>query len=216
MKASFPYPLPADALAEFCHPDECNILARPQRRNGEIMAGNGYMAILARRGNWMDSDFMEADPYFLERLEKLRWGRLFEVMAHSEEWEALDKLRGLLGRHGPLAVWNAGRIHACPVWRVRDALVRLSMLQLVARLPRAEVYVGPPASAEDGLLFRFSGGCGIVARDGRLTHGTFKIFQPRADVLDSGRVMERRKNKCQGFAWGGSMANWPPVDTSEI
>lgn len=215
MRAAFPFPLPESALGEFCHPAAGHALARPMRRSGEILVGNGYLAMIARKGNWIDAEFPEATPEFMARLEKLRWGRLFEVMAHSEAWDALDRMRGTLGRHGPLEVWNAGRIHACPIWRVRDALVRLSMLQLVARLPRAEVYTGQQALPEDGMMFRFSGGCGIVARDARLTHGTFEIFQPRADVFESGRVMERSRGKSVGFAWGGSMANWPPVDETE-
>lgn len=211
MRKGFPYPLPVEALKEFCHPVEGHIMARPMRRGGEILAGNGYMAIIARRGNWIDAEFPEAAPEFLARLEKLRWGRLFEVMAKSEAWDALDRLRGTLGRHGPLEVWNSGKIHACPIWRVRDSLVRLSMLQLVARLPRAEVYTGPQALPEDGMMFRFSGGCGIVARDARLTHGTFEIFQPVADVLNAGQTMERQRGGQVSFP----LKNWPPVDMTD-
>lgn len=213
MKKGFPFPLPESALAEFCHPAETSGLSVPMRMGNEIVAANGYMAIRCRRGAWIDAEFPEAWTDFSARVEKLPWAR-FETITKSDAWDALDLLRGALGRHGPLAVWNGGKIHACPIWRVRDALVRLSMLQLVARLPRAEVFTGPPANADDGMFFRFSGGIGIVARDARLTHGTYEVFQPRADVLNAGTMMERSRMPAPTFALPGNP--WPPVDMTEV
>lgn len=214
MRKGFPFPLPESALAEFCHPLEASGLSIPMRMGDEIVAANGYMAIRCRRGAWIDAEFPEAWTDFRARVEKLRWKRLAHVMENSEAWDALDRLRGTLGRHGHLGIWNGGRIQACPIWRVRDAVVRLSMLQLVARLPRAEVFTGPQDLPDDGMLFRFSGGCGIVARDARLTHGTFEIFQPGRDVLDSSRVMERRRGPAPRLVQPG--VNWPPVDMTEM
>lgn len=212
MKKGFPFPLPESALAEFCHPDERHTLARPMRAGREILAGNGYMAIRCRKGNWIDREFPEADRYFLERFDKLPWHRFAELTA-SDAWDALDTVRGPMSRHGALAVWNGTKTQACPIWRVRDHVVRLSFLQLVARLPRAEVFTGP-ASRADGMFFRFSGGVGIVANDARLTHGTFEIFQPSADVFDSGRLIERNRT-ARPVRLTQPGVNWPPVDLTD-
>jgi hypothetical protein len=209
MRNAFPYPLPATALEEFRHPEDWHGLRHIVRHGDEVLAGNGYVAIRCERGRWLDADFREAPGQFLERFGKLPW---HAFPRGCELWRPLADVASVLNERAAHGLWLRGRLAPSPVWRVGGVLVRLSMLQLVARLPRAEVnWTDHP---ESPLWFRFSGGHGLIARDARLTLESRAIFQPREDVLSGG--LEKRKaapgtlRLQHGPGW-----NWPPVDKTE-
>lgn len=187
MKAYFPYPINAEALEEFTHPEQ-DVFSRPRRHNGEMLAANGYVALRAHKGFWNDQDYPEAGEAFLSRFNCIPWGYMDRLQ--PDKWRELDPVRGTIYRYHPIKLWKfdregrpSGHRNASPVWRVGGCLVRLSALQLVAKLPRVEVYTGS-TDARRPLWFRFNGGVGAIAYDRRLMFHSFELFGNRPGRLD--------------------------------
>jgi len=211
MSKPFPYPLPAKHLREFCHPCDWHLFHEPRRYGGEVLVANGYVAIRARTGLWLDADHGAASADFVSRWGKLPWGRLDQL---PDDWRELDGHRGTIYRSAQVHLWQDDRLAPTPVWAVNEVKVRLSLLQLVARLPRCEIYVGRP-NADDPLWFRFSGGIGLIARDPRLSLHSYEIFGPQRDLW-SGERVAKRGPRFQGVAHAGEMANWPPAEPVDL
>lgn len=214
---NFPRLLTTEDLAEFRHPAEWHALHRAVRSGREILAGNGYIAIRVERGGWLDSEFPEASAEMLGRFGKLGWSRFPRT---GENWKSLDSVRMQMFSHGPIGFWLGDRVAPTPVWRVANEInVRLSLLQLISRLARIEVWVGT-TSGVDPLWFRFSGGMGCIARDARIQPGAyqgrpFMIFSRTRDVF-AGEELPHHRGPGDGrvrLQIPGS--NWPPPDTSE-
>jgi hypothetical protein len=210
----FPFPLQLGALDWFCHPRPGHVFERPAWWDGEAVAGNGYIALRAHRGHWMASDFPAAEGEFLERCEALGWDR-FEGL--TEDWMNFDDVRGHLYRHAPIYPWTeAGKCAPSPVWRVGGAFLgRLSHLQLIARLPRCEVHVGR-IGPDSPMLFRFSGGRGMLAADKRLTISSFSIFEPMRH--EDGARVGKRMVAPPGWVnpAPSKFEGWPPADETEF
>ena len=209
MRKSYPYPLPADALAEFLPPSAWHVLGRACRHEGEILAGNGYVALRAARGAWLDHEFPEAGGEFVARFGKLPWGRW--PAGKDEEWRLMAERGAELATTGEVGLWLKGKLAPSPVWLVNDKRVRLSLLQLVARLPRAEVFTGRQ-DADDPVWVRFSGGRVALAMDKRLTMFSREIFQPYRDGWTGERV--ERPGKFLGVK--SHLKDWPPADFSDV
>ena len=158
----FGHPLPADALRYFCHPSRPGFTAPVRHPDGTVHAASGYIALIARRGYWMDTDFQRASPDFLARIARLPWDRFDHAGQHGE-WQDLDSIRGRLFRFGVADLWHGPRAHTA------DKLVviagapayPLAVLQLISRLPKAEVCVSG-TTVMGPVLFRFAGGHGIL------------------------------------------------------
>jgi hypothetical protein len=207
MKNAHPFPLPAAALDEFRHPAEWHGLHRAVQHGGEVLAGNGYVAIRCRRGAWLDSDFPAASAEFLSRFGKLPWKR-FETL--RDDWRLMDTQRGRIFAHGRHGQWLNGRMAPSPVWALNEQLVRLSLIQLVATLPRCEVYVAH-CDRQDPVFFRFSGGIGLIAADRRLTLASGSLFAPRRDC-----ITDKRMTPSKPTAYGSTkFANWPPAEPQD-
>jgi hypothetical protein len=206
MRHAFPFPLPAAALDEFRHPADWHGLHRVLRHEREVLVGNGYVAVRCTKGAWIDSDFPPASAEVLGRFGKLPWARFGKL---TGTWRDLDAQRGRIFHHGRLGLWLKGRLAPTPVWRINERLVRLSILQLVAMLPRVELFTGMQDLSEP-VFFRFSGGQGIIALDKKLTIASAELFPPARDMWTGERLPERRGPK-PSFALPG----WPPVDLSE-
>lgn len=224
LKAPFPNPLTEDVLAAFCHPSPAHPLARPVRIGAEIIAGNGYVCLRAHRGRWFDDEFPEASDQQRQRIEKLSWSK-FDTLDPAC-WEPLDDVRGNIYRFAPIAFWAdtkpgqpIGKPSPTPIWKCGYAApVRLSLLQLIARLPRCEVFTGPQDRSHP-LYFRCTGARGIVAADPRLETTSWKIFQPHYDQM-ADRVVHRKKGNTLRETMNRSMRDAgckPPVieDLSE-
>lgn len=211
MKESFSYPISREALEMFCHPVEATGLSRAARWEREILAANGYAAIRVQRGSWLDSEFPAASAEYLGRIGKLPW---LAFPGARNGWRSLADVASSLGLRGGIGLWLNDRLAPSPVWLVGGCRVRLSLLQLVARLPRVEVYAEEDRSCP--LWFRFSGGLGAIAADPRLWEAgqgvAFSIFQPTMDVLGGG-TMKRGSGGTLRLAQPG--VNWPPVDESD-
>lgn len=212
MRRNFPYPIPATALDEFRHPAAGHVLNPAVRYAGDILAGNGYVAVRARRGRWIDEEYPPASSEYLARFEKLPWNRFQSL---QDDWRLLDDQSGRIFGRGQIGFWlevkTGWTVNASPVWRVNDSvLVRLSLLQLLARLPRCEAYTGAQ-DCEEPLFFRFSGGIGIVARDKRLTLSSGNLFPPARDCFTGARMRKKTVPKYLPPI----NPNWPPADMSE-
>lgn len=172
-KRGFPYPLQIGSLDAFCHPAEGHELSSVYWYMGEAVAVSGYVAVRANRGLWTEEDFPPMPAALITRLERQPWGSLKWAVQDALRWRPLADAN--LFRHGAIQPWLKGKPAPTRVVRVNDShLVRLSFLQLVAMLPRCEVYLG----TTDSLLFRFSGGVGIIMKDDRLKEAGFSIFTP--------------------------------------
>lgn len=201
---NYPYPLPFESLMDFCHPRAGHGFAVPVRDEGRVMAANGYLAIFADRGAWLTSDFAQAGEDYLQRFFSLPWQPL------DGPWRLLAEDSGTIYRRGLLPVWGAvpGVLAPSPVWCVAGGpLVRLSMLQLVGRLPRCEVHVGAMDRA-DPLFFRFSGGSGMIAYDPKLPDFfSYELFPQRRDPL-TGEILTRQEGPKPSWLLPG----WPPPE----
>jgi hypothetical protein len=209
MTKSYPFPLPYYALADYCHPSAEHLFGQPVRHGREILCGNGYLALRCHKGQWFDDDFAAPAADFLRRFEALPWGRLVNY-AQEAKWRALDEVRGYVFRRGPVEPWLNGRCAPSPVWRVAGYTVaRLSHLQRIAALPRAELYCGL-LSPQCPVFFRFSGGVGILAHDKRLSVSSGSLFAPHADPL-TGQLSPAVRQPKPSFALPG----WPPPEAQD-
>lgn len=202
MRRTHPYPLPCYALDEFIHPAAGHVLGCARRHEGEVLAGNGYVAIRCTRGRWLAEDWPEAGAGFLERFESLAWDSV-----PAGPWRALADVAMWFPRDGAGLPWSGCGLAQSPAWRVGEAVVRVALLALVARLPRSEVVAG--TDREDALHFRFSGGCGMIAHDPRLAAVAVErwVLQSDADCLTGERV-ERSTTPKPSF----SLPGWPPPE----
>jgi hypothetical protein len=218
-KAPFPNPLDEATLAAFCHPVITHALARPVRTEKEIIAANGYLCLRAHRGRWFDEEFQEPACPVRARIDSLPWKR-FEILPEAN-WFPLDDVRGDIYRQPPIGFWAVakdssatGKPAPTPIWKCGTCSpVRLSLLQLIARLPRCEVFTGSQDSSQP-LFFRCSGARGIIAADPRLTTTSWKIFQPRFDQMDNCMVHQRKKDPTpwiQKTLKPGDRQTWSPT-----
>ena len=140
-KAPMRFPLTEGDIALFCHPAEGHPYHRPHMIEGNLHAGNGHIAIRATSGRWMESDFQPAPEPFKTRIGGLPWGA---IHADSPEWRSLDEVRGTIYKYAPITIWtDKGKRAPSPVVSIGGHhLIRLSHLQLIARLPRCEAYAG--------------------------------------------------------------------------
>lgn len=172
-KAPFRFPLTAGDLAHFCHPCPRSVLARPHLLDGWLTAGNHHIAIRAFTGRWASSDFLPAPREFVTRLSTLPWHAL---PLSQGPWLELANLRRLIYASPPIPLWTQKHRHApSPVWQIAGHLVRLSHLQLLARLPCARIYLGP-ATPDAPLFFRYNNGCGIMPPNPKLHTPTHHLL----------------------------------------
>lgn len=187
-KAPFGFPHSIGTLEAFCHPLRGNALAQPlPLANGEMGAANGYLAIRIERGRWMPDDFPNLAEDAAARFLALPWDAAPD--AQSGEWRALDDVRGSIYHNAPIAPWtDKHKPSPSPIWKVGGAfLARLSHLQLIARLPRIEIFAGK-MSADRPLFFRFTAGRGMIARDPRLQTYSRELFKPAFHPLFGHRL----------------------------
>jgi hypothetical protein len=192
-KTPFLFPIRAGDISLFCHPDPSTGLDKPHFVDGDLCAGNGFIAIRARRGLWLESDFEKPDPSFLNRLGNLPWHLTPDPQ--DPEWRSLDDIRGQIYRNAPIALWNdQGRRHPSPIWRVAQSqFIRLSHLQLIARLPGAKIYAGDLIRLQP-IYITFVGGTVILPYDQAIPQDwSFDIFKPTYHLIDGTR--DKRTNR---------------------
>lgn len=207
MARPFPYPVPTDALALCCHPREGHALAKPVEYNRETWAGNGYLVIRVSRGRWLEGDFPADPDAAMARMGRLPW--VLPVELPPTGWRAGTEIRTRLKHYDDVAMWTPeGRIAPCQVWQIGETLVRLSILQLVCRLPQVEIHL-TAGGLTGPLYFQFSGGFGQVARDESLRGRTpaIRLFQPAICPMDGQRVVQR-----SGAVGNLPLPNWPPPE----
>lgn len=164
----FGFKLPLEALDYFCHPTRGGFtVPMLHPRDGLVYAASGYVCLRGEplRCIWAaPSDFQPMPPEIVERIDSLPWHRFQPAPGTIGKpvWRAMDDSLGTINSGGPLPLWIEAK--GKPVEYNRDTLVKtadgpvvpLAMLQLLARLPRAEVLMNA-GSYNNPLCVRFAG-----------------------------------------------------------
>lgn len=160
----FHFPLTADQVQAFAYPGGGDCFSAPfiwPAADGWGCA-SGWAALRVRTF----IDCARADQAAVERIERLPW-EFFERETKEKDWGKLDDRRGGLWRHGEKRIWQqmaGGRWVPRKLDRVNMGIqgvqVTVGLLQLVSKLPRAEVFTG--LADPRWLFFRFNGGEGVV------------------------------------------------------
>lgn len=210
-KAPLLYPLRIGDPELYVHPHPCSTFYHPYRcpSTGDILVANGYLALRIQRGLWHPSDYPPATSTFLERFLSLPW----HYHQHAkDDWRNVDDIRGDIYRSAPVQVWQKNRrLHPSPVWQIGTTRARLSLLQLLARLPRLQI--NPSIREPAPIPFRFNPGEGLIAYDPRLQTHSHSIYPAHRDLL-GGHELPHRTTPPPKFN-ASHLANWPPTDTTD-
>jgi hypothetical protein len=185
-KRPFGHPVPSDALAFFVHPDHRHLFHVPFRHpeDGNLYAGSA-VAIRFRPSRSIDpAEFPAPGHDVLDRFMALPWHRFPVAATQPKAWRCLDDHRGTI--YGdPLLPVHVRTTSGIQIDRVTKnvricgaPIVPLSILQLLARLPRIELYTAG-CTLTGPVLFRFSGGEGIIPHYGIERGARFELLKPR-------------------------------------
>jgi len=206
MTRHFPHPLRFDTLLRFTHPQPEHHFSNPVMIDGDAHACNGWAALKCHRGLWAADDFPEPAAGVVDRFKAIPFQIPEPASLISSAWHELHTFEPMIFRHGIIAPFTRQhRMAATPAVQVDTILVPLSMLQLVARLPRCE-FLTPTAST---LRIRFSGGLGVLAGLPSAT-AAFHIDPHHRD--HEGRKLAP---STLGKLPNAPGYNWPPVDSTE-
>ena len=212
-KAPIRFPLTAGDISLFSHPSPHSPLHAPHLINGLLYAGSGHLAIRAAPGQWHESDFTPPPEEFTIRITSLPWEH---TPPQDGEWMPLDHIRGDLYSSAPIGIWTQKHTPApSPLWHVGGMhTVRLSHLQLLARLPRSEVYLGRVPSRAP-LYIRFNPGLALIPYNERLHQlpASRHIFRPRHNPLTGHRIEYRKDRKHLDIP--SHLKNWPPPQPND-
>lgn len=159
----FQNPLTIDDLRQFTHPRPDHVFHVPFLWQDGLAACNGHMLILASRGLWLEKEHPEPAGEALERLQKIHIPDYTAPPADS--WVSLgDHSYDILRKPSPKPIWSDNhKLRYSPLWLIAgEFLARLSFLQIIARLPRAEICLHL-IRAQSPLPFRYTGGRGLLA-----------------------------------------------------
>lgn len=192
VKRPFGYPVPPEALAFFVHPDHRHLFHLPFRHpeDGHLYLGSAVALRLRASRSINPAEFLLPDPEALRRFEALPWARFTHAATQPKAWRCLDDHRGTIYADPllPVHVRTPGGIaidRGTKNVRICGApIVPLAVLQLIARLPRIELYTGG-CTLTGPVLFRFSGGEGIIPHYG-LEVAHFEMLKPRDAMLPGG------------------------------
>lgn len=189
-KRPFGHPIPAAAVDHFLHPS--HPLFRQAYRHpadGNLYAA-AIVALRIRPSYAIDpAEYPQAPAEFVERVGSLPWDRFAYAATQPKAWRCLDDHRGTIYADPLAPFWIAvapgrARFHAGKTVRICGApIVPLALLQLLARLPRPEIYTGG-CSLTGPVLFRFTGGEGIIPHLGLVEGAAFELIKPRDTSQD--------------------------------
>lgn len=189
-KRPWSFPFPVEAWPYFVHPNR-EALARPYIYKNKLVFSCGYLALEVDRFAFAEEMPEEAPEKFLERWSRAPWGRA-DTLDNSPGWRPLDDAGALIWKYGPKPIWEKGskqyHIRQEPLVAIgRVGVTLLPLVQLCARLPRAEAYT--LGEIRDPIFIRFNGGRAILANFDKPDQPVpFSILAPRRDPLD-GRGM---------------------------
>lgn len=184
-KRPFGHPLPADALDYFVHPFPGHVFHPAFRHpeDGNVYAGSA-VALRVRRSRCIDPvEYPPPTQEALDRVTALPWGRFASAADQPKAWRCLDDHRGTIYAEPPAPVFTLTaqgpriRLAGKNVRICGAPILPLSILQLLARLPRPEIYTAG-CTLSGPVLFRFTGGEGIIPHFG-LTSAAFEMLKPR-------------------------------------
>ena len=168
----------------FCHPDRRSAWFLPFiGPDGELIAGNGTLTL--RFTGFLAAE--DARPASTQAEEAL--ARKTPPIDRDGHWRPLDDARGTIYRYGPRPIYFRSKERAHfnrgPSLRLgAAAIIQLATLQLIARLPRAEVWTDNPYGKP--LQFRFNGGTVVVEPMPFLDPPKFQLFTKRGNPMKGG------------------------------
>jgi len=155
---NFSNPLFRDTLREFTRPTPGHHWQQIAWLDDCACACNGWVAIKAHRGLWTPHDFEPPTPEFVLNFASTP----LDLFPAAATFYPLDFFRGAIFRRALISPFTSkGHLSATPAFRVGRVVVHLSMLQLVARLPRCEFTQADTGA--NALFFRCSGALGCIA-----------------------------------------------------
>lgn len=180
-KRGFAYPVSTGDLAYFCHPSlelfAAPVMAENGGERGDVLVASGYVAL--RLWKWSgEPPERAAGAEYRRRFENLPWGRFAHAGQHGE-WRLITDAP--IYRYGIFPLWHGPRTFTMDrlVCVAGAPLIPLALLQLIGRLPKAEMCVSGSLLGQP-ILFRFAGGMGIIpGMNGDLT----KLPAPVATFL---------------------------------
>lgn len=184
LKRSWHYPPPPEALEYFVHPGDHQGLQRPGLdAEGRTLVSNGYLAI---RFETFFPDIPPPTKRLTLAIKNAPWSRFEPLEQNPKPWRPLEDAIPQLFKHGPKPIWERTRtryhIRRAPSVRVgHGATTSLALLQLITRLPRAEIFTG--TDMHSPLFVRFNRGRAILAPWDGYEHPAFTIFRPKTDPL---------------------------------
>lgn len=190
-KRPWSFPFPVEAWSFFVHPNK-PALSKPYVHDDALVFSNGYLALKVDRFAFGPDMPDVAPPAFLDRWNRAPWGQFPADRPGS--WRPLDDAGLLLWKFGPKPIWEKGskryHIRRAPLVAVgRAPVTLLPLVQLCARLPRAEAFTR--GQHGDPVFIRFNGGKAILASfDDKTSAIPFSILAPRPDPLE-GRGMNK-------------------------
>lgn len=169
MKKYFHFPLSYEDLMNFCHPREGHYYEFPFMFGNGVAACNGWIALSVDSYVDCELELNEAES----RVKLLPWDAWKEGLDEqpAERWGVVDDRRGGKAVNGKDQFWEAVSLTKWKAntgedngWMVQvghhQNIIPCPIMQLIGRLPRAEVYL---RNYRDDLLpFRFNGGKGFA------------------------------------------------------
>jgi len=163
-------PITAEHLDAFVHPGGCRAFEAPflppadkQAADPHTYAASGFFC---HRTTYAIPD-IEPHPAAYERVQALPWGRFadFDIEGLKDRWRPLEDAEARLFKFPPKPIWERSsrcyNFRGGPFVRVGNAtMTHLPTLQLFARLPRAEVFLG--SGIDDPILVRYRYGEAII------------------------------------------------------
>lgn len=150
-----------------------------------LAACNGHLVILADRGLWLDNEHPQPSGKAHDRLSRIRFPNFPDIP--DDSWHPLSAFTHDLYRARTIIhPWTGSNtLSPSPLWMIAEKFpIRLSLLQLIGRLPKAEVSTHN-AHHSMPLPFRCSGARGLVAPILGFTMGhspiAKRILSPKVD-----------------------------------
>lgn len=188
---AFGYPMTLAGLREFCHPGG-GPLSQPIQWGVDTVACNGWVVVRLETAVEKYEEHPEADRVRL-RIEGAPWDRA--RLVPEDAWRNLAERRATLLRYGSWPAFGLKRgkwnLRTLRMVGVGDGFVTTeALLQMVARLPRAEIAVQTLGAG--WLPFRFRGGTGMLwkvtaarlGRKGDLPPARFALWRGNRELFD--------------------------------
>jgi len=212
----FRHPVHRDHLPYFVHPGGVPEFEAPFLHDGVVHCNNGWLAI---RFHNMPTDGIEENAEASEKMAKVPWGDIAKC-TDQDNWRPLHDARASLFKFGARPCWHRVDDAFQPIlrplcWVGPGRVADVGFLQLLSRLPRAEVWAWD-VGRKLPVFVRFNGGEAILAPiqedHWNATGAKFAILNPRRD--DQGFPTWKPFKTKEYTVDVRGMPGWPPPESA--